>query len=470
MKTTQGSNFVVDESPANVKENRSRSTLICKNQRTVVNRCARWVMPLMLFIFLALRPLALMAQTLPFMFIDDARVFEGNSGTKILQLPVHFWGAQPNAVAGLISATSLSGTGFNPATGGSSCGSSVDFVQQNNVPFTIPANTPNGTFFFNVTICGDARIEPDEQIFVALTKVSGADCSLEGACNAVATILNDDGTPNVGINDISASTLQGLSKTISFTVSLNHPSTTSTSVHFATRDGTAHAQTTTNIGQYHGTSGTLTIPANSLSGTIPVQISGFGGGTFFMDLSSPVNGNITDATGKATITITTLTIGTFDVSPGDAVVRSGEPINYTVGWTVPDGENWHALKTIEFRLSQGGKVPFWLLWDETTNTFSACAIDHKPAPTVNCTPGQSPGSFEFLQTEFGVLDLSKTTVVGSGPTGPSVTLNLVIIPDDDAHGHYDVELAASNDSGSQSEFFEVGDLRAVPEYEALGQR
>jgi hypothetical protein len=47
---------------------------------------------------------------------------------------------------------------------------------------------------------------------------------------------------------------------------------------------------------------------------------------------------------------------------------------------------------------------------------------------------------------------------------------LAIIPDDDARGHYDVELAASNDSGNQSDFFEVGDLRAVPENEAIGQR
>ena len=100
MKTSQGSNIVADESrisPAIVKENRSRSTLICKNQQTVVDRCARWVMPFFLFIFLALRPLALMAQTLPYMFIDDARVFEGNSGTTTLQLPVHFIGSQPNA-------------------------------------------------------------------------------------------------------------------------------------------------------------------------------------------------------------------------------------------------------------------------------------------------------------------------------------------------------------------------------------
>jgi len=410
---------------------------------------------------------------LPFMIIDDASVFEGNSGTKVLQLPVHFVGSQPNAVTGVAAATPLTGTGFNPATGGSACGGSVDFVQFTNTAFTIPANTPNGTFFINVTLCGDALIEPNEHIFVSLTQVSGADCSLEGACNAVATILNDDGPPDVRINDISASTLQGVSKNILFTVSLNHPSTTATSVRFATRNGTARAQTLTNIGQYQPTSGTLTIPANALSGTIPVKITGFGGGNFFMDLSSPTNGNIVDGTGQATITITTLSIGTFDVSPAEAVVRSDETINYTVTWTVPDGENWHDLNTIEFRLRQGNNLPFWLKWDETTNTFRACGIvgkssngHHEPAPTVNCTDGQSPGSFGFLQTEFGVLDLAHTSVLGSGPTGPSVTLNLAIIPGAEARGNYDVELAASNDLGSQGDFTDVGGLRAVPEEQA----
>jgi len=434
----------------------------------------RWTVSLLFLVLLALHPILVDAQTLPFMIIDDASVFEGNSGTKVLQLPVHFVGSQPNAVTGVASATPLTGTGFHPATGGSVCGGSVDFVQFTNTPFNIPANTPNGTFFINVTLCGDAVIEPNEHIFVALTQVSGADCSLEGTCNAVATILNDDGPPDVRINDISASTLQGLAKNILFTVSLNHPSTTATSVHFATRNGTAHAQTLNNIGQYQTTVGTLTIPANSTSGTIPVRITGFGGGNFFMDLSSPTNGNIVDGTGQATITITILSIGTFDLTPADAVVSSGERINYTVTWTVPDGENWHDLNTIEFRLRQGNNLPLWLKWNEATNTFQACAIvgnssngNHKPAPTVNCTDEQSPGSFGFLQTEFGVLDLAHTSVLGSGPTGPSVTLNLAIIPDADARGNYDVELAASNDLGGQGDFTEVGGLRAVPEQQAI---
>lgn len=478
MKTSQDDIIVVEEmrvAPGAVKERCPRPTLAQKKDLTSLNGFLRWAILMMLFIFVALRPLALMAQALPIMVIDDASIFEGNSGTKILKLPVSFVGAQPNAVTGVVSAIPLTGTGFNPATGGAACGGSVDFIQFSNVPFNIPANTPNGTLSVNITICGDNVIEPNEQIFVFFSNVSGADCSFEGTCNAVATILNDDGTPAVSINDISTSTLSGLAKTTAFTVSLNHPSDIATSVHFATRDGTAHAQTTTNIGAYQATSGTLTIQPNALSGTISVTITGHGSGTFFMDLSNPVNGNIVDGTGQATIKITTLTVGSFDVSPANAVLRSGEKVNYTVLWTVPDGEVWRDLKNIQFRLRQGSKVPFWLKWDETTNTFSVCTSGGRNsngnanetaeelASHAICTAGESPGSHASLETEFGQLDLAESSVVGSGLTGQTVTLNLAIIPGPEARGQYDVELAASDDFGRQDKFTGASELLVVPE-------
>ena len=476
MKTSPDNLFFVKETrvaTSTAKGPWSRPTLTKEKPHTLMNGFFRWAMPVLLFFFMAVRPDIPMAQTLPIMVIDDASVFEGTSGTKILAIPVRFVGSQPNAVTGVVSAIPLPGTGFNPATGGSACGGSVDFIQFSNVPFSIPANTPNGTFTLPVTICGDTVIEPNEQIFVFLSNVVGADCSLEGTCNAVATIRNDDGTPQVRINDISTSTLSGLSKTTAFTVSLDHPSNSSTSVHFATRDGTAHAQTTTNIGAYRATSGTLTIPANTLSGTISVTITGFGGGTFFMDLSSPVNGNIVDGTGQATIKITTLTVGTFDVSPANAVLRSGDTVNYNVLWTVPDNEVWRDLKTIDFRFRQGNKVPFWVKWDEASNTFSACTrVGKKSNATpsqVICTAGEVPGSHTSLETEFGLLDLAESSVIGSGPTGRSVSLNLAIIPGTESRGHYELELAASDDFDNQDEFVGASELRVVPEQQPVGK-
>ena len=57
-----------------------------------------------------------------------------------------------------------------------------------------------------------------------------------------------------------------------------------------------------------------------------MPITGFGGGTFFVDLSNPANGTIADGTGRATIRIITLTIGSFDVDPDGARVSAGERV------------------------------------------------------------------------------------------------------------------------------------------------
>src|SRR5688500_7112534 len=74
---------------------------------------------------------------LPFLIIDDARVFETNSGsTAILRFPVRFVGNQPTTVTGLVTVIPLPGAGFNAATGGAACGGAVDFQQFSNVPFS----------------------------------------------------------------------------------------------------------------------------------------------------------------------------------------------------------------------------------------------------------------------------------------------------------------------------------------------
>lgn len=282
----------------------------------------KWMGLLLAAITVALAwiPAAAPAQ-LPFMVIQDASIFEGDSGTTVLKLPVLFIGAQNLPVTGVVSAIPMSGSGFNTPVGATTCGgANVDFEQFINVPFSIPANTPNGTLSVNIAICGDTAIEPDEHIFVFLSNVSGADCSsLEGGCSALGTIVNNDGPPGIRINNIVASTVARVAKTVYFTVSLHHPSPVPVSINYATRDGTAEARTLSlvSLGDYVGTRGTLTIPPNTLSANIPVRILGNGGGTFFMDLSAPVNGTIVDATGQCTISIRTLTIanGPSDLTP-----------------------------------------------------------------------------------------------------------------------------------------------------------
>ena len=437
---------------------------------------------LLLVVASALAP-AVPAQVL--MTLSNASIFEGNAGTKILKLPVNFattgGTTNPTTVTGTASAISLTGVGFNPATGGAACGpAGVDFEQFTNVAFSIPPNTPNGTLSVNITICGDTTVEPDEQIAVFLSNVAGGAFCTPESCTAIGTIVNDDGPPTVSINSISVSepAFAGSTKTASFTVSLHHPFSQNVSVHFATRDGTATSACPL-FGvcrrDYVSTSGTLTVPANALSATIPVTILGDGiqepDETFFVDLSSPSPAGVTilNGTGRATIRDTTLTIGGFDLSPDDAVVENGDTVAFDLVWTVPEGQNWHDLKSIDFRIGGYGNPVLWVRWDEASNTFSLCEKAGKDSgsvaranpgdPPATCGPGAAPGSATALATPSAQLLLADTTVVGSGPTGTSVALHLVVSFGPEIKSHsYPVELSVADDFGNTDKFFRASEV------------
>ena len=436
----------------------------------------------LLLVFVAALSPTTQAQVL--MTLGNASIFEGNSGTSILKLPVNFGGVNTSTVTGFASAIPLSGTGFNPATGGASCGGGVDFVQFSNVPFSIPPNTPNGTLSVNITISSDAVIEPDEQIFVFLSSVAGGAFCTSESCAAIGTIVNDDGPPTVSINSISVSepAFAGLTRTALFTVSLHHPFAQDVSVHFATRDGTAKSScsfVSTKCPDYNATSGTATVLASTptvtnLSTTVPVTIRGDGiqepDENFFMDLSSPSPAGVTilNGTGRATIRDTTLTIGDFDLSPDSAIVENGDTIAFDLIWTVPEGETWHDLKSLDFRIGEGKPV-LWVRWDEGSNTFSLCEIGGKNAAAaeagqhdglpVTCDAGVAAGSAGVLFTPSAQLLLAETTVVGSGPTGRSVALHLVVSfgPEINAHS-YAVWLAAADDFGNEDKFVRASEV------------
>ena len=417
------------------------------------------------------------------MALGNGKVFEGNSGTTILKLPVTMGGAPTSDVHGFASAVAISGTGFHPATAGAACGGSVDFVSFSNVPFTIPAGF-TGPLSVNITVCGDTTIEPDEQIFVSLTNVTGGAFCTSESCAAIGTIANDDGPPSVSINSISVSepAFAGTTRTASFTVSLNHPFSQDVSVHFATRDGTATSACSLFkicSPDYVATSGTVTIPASTstvtnLSATIPVTIRGDGitepDQSFFMDLSSPSPSSVTflNSTGTATIHDTTLTIGAFDLSPDDALVENGDTLAFDLTWTVPDGEAWHDLKSLDFRIGNYGAPVLWVRWDEGSNTFSLCEVGGKNGaqahhaggpPPANCGPGAAPGSETLLVAPAAQLVLADTTVTGSGPSGPSVALHLVVRfgPEINAQS-YPIWLSVVDDFGNVDQLVRSGEV------------
>ncbi len=107
--------------------------------------------------------------------------------------------------------------------------------------------------------------------------------------------------PTLSVSD--ASVTEGNSGTVlaNFTVTLSAPATSDVTVNYATANGTA-----TSGSDYTATSGTLTIPVGSTSGTIAVPVIGDlaneSNETFFVNLSSPSsNATIADGQGVGTI-------------------------------------------------------------------------------------------------------------------------------------------------------------------------
>jgi hypothetical protein len=416
------------------------------------------------------------AQAPPILSLIDASAFEGNSGTRTLAFNVTLSGPSSGPVTARFSATPLTGTGFVAATGSAACGGSVDFVQQSDVLVTIATGQTSTTV--PVTMCGDGSIETSEHVFVALRNVVGAQC-LEGTCDGVGTIRNDDGPPSITINDISSSEPFTGTRTASFTLSLSHPSPPNVSANISTTNGTAVGAsscapfTTGGKPDFVNRSGSVPIPENALTASVGVTICGDGvkesNQTYFVNLLSASGATIADSRGQGTIRDAALIVGSFDLSPESGVVASGEEREFEVTWTMPDGLVWRTLNTIDLRIRSEARTALWIRWEEPGNTFSLCETvnagpGHRPGPDgdIVCGPGALPGGAVVLETEFAQVGLAGTTVKGSGPTGPSVTLRLPIVLRDAAAHRYWMELAATDDLGNADEFVEAGTVHVMP--------
>jgi ELWxxDGT repeat protein len=154
-----------------------------------------------------------------------------------------------------------------------------------------------------VPILQDNLVEHAETFQV---QIAGAvNCSIPvapGADTCTVTITDDDSAV-LSINNVSISEGNSGTSNLDFTVSLNKPSVDPISVLYATADGTA----TVAGNDYVATSGTLTIPAGSLSGIISVPIKGDllceADETFTVTLSGPTPAGVTIGTGTGTGTI-----------------------------------------------------------------------------------------------------------------------------------------------------------------------
>lgn len=193
-----------------------------------------------------------------------------------------------------------------------------DFVASAGTLVFTPTQTEK---VITVPVVADSAAEPDETFFVDLDPPADV-TELRGT--ATGTIVNDDGAPpTLSIADVSQ--VEGNSGTTLMTLKVTQSarSLVSTSVGYATSDDAGEAVASVD---YTAKTGRVTIPAGSLEATFTVDLAGEtifeDDETFTVTLSEPVNAQLGDAVGTATITnddaLPKLTIGDDDVVEGNS--------------------------------------------------------------------------------------------------------------------------------------------------------
>jgi len=150
--------------------------------------------------------------------------------------------------------------------------------------------------------------------------------------------------------------------------------------------------------------------------------------------------------------------GLFKLSPAVETVAPLELLTYAFSWTVPDPQNWHHLNDLQLRIRDENNLILWLRFNEADRTFSLFN-----QATGRFGGAATAGSNQRLQTPYATLNLAQTSVVASGPTSPTVTLNLGLsFKPAAAGGIYIVEVTASDDDGNTDAFIQAGTLTIGP--------
>jgi hypothetical protein len=204
---------------------------------------------------------------------------------------------------------------------------------------TIPSNMLTGTI--TVVVPGDPAFEGDETYTVDLSNPVGAAIA-DG--QGVGTISNNDPMPQLSVGNVTVAEGDSGTTAAVFTAVLARLSGMPASFQYQTVDGTATAAD----GDYATASGTVTIPAKTLSVTFTVFVNGDRilepTESFQLQLSNPSGATLTNTTATATITnddaspqirIDDVTVieGNSGTTPGVFTVSLSNPTYQTVNFS-----------------------------------------------------------------------------------------------------------------------------------------
>ncbi|MDA8018318.1 MAG: hypothetical protein MPN21_12800 [Thermoanaerobaculia bacterium] len=257
----------------------------------------------------------------PMLSINDVSMPEGDAATTPFSFDV------------TLSAASGKTVSVNYATTDDSAVAPGDYA-------ALPAATLNflpGEISQSVTVqvVGETTPESDESFFVDLTSPVNATLA-DG--QGLGTIEDDDTLPNITIDDVTLSEGDAGTASFDFTVTLSAPFGSTVSVDYATADGTATAGDYTSVPTTQ-----LDFLAGETMRTVSVAVTGDlldePDETFFVNLSNPTNGNITDNQGVGLIqdddAPPALSIDDVTLAEGDAGTTA---FAFTVMLDAPSGQ------------------------------------------------------------------------------------------------------------------------------------
>jgi len=311
---------------------------------------------------------------LPSLSIDDVSLNEGYSGTTAASFTVSLSVASGRTVT--VDYATANGTAAEPSDYASTSG-------------TLTFNPGQTTKTVTVSINGDAINEADETFFVNLsgpTNVVVSDGQGQG------TIINDDAL-SLSIDDVSVT--EGNSGTVDaiFTISLSTPSDQTVTVDYATANDTAASGS-----DYASNSGTVSFDPGETSKTVTIAVNGDTTSeineTFFVNLSNPNNGSISDSQGLGTIlnddALPTLSIN--DVSDIETDYNT-HTVTFTVTLSAASGQT----VSVDFETANG-----------TASSTTATKDYIDTLGTVTFSPGQISRTFEVSVFGDTIDELDET--------------------------------------------------------------
>ena len=153
-------------------------------------------------------------------------------------------------------------------------------------------------------------------------------------------------------------------------------------------------------------------------------------------------------------------VGDAECTPFATTAVVNDPASTSVRWAVPGSANWHSLDTVDIRLIDDAGEILQVRWKEASNSFVLYNPD-----SVHYEEPVSPGSSERFERPDVAMLLSDTSIVGSGPDGPSVLLNLGLRFKPQAAGRiFRVEARASDKSGTAQGWTSAGTIAVLPKH------